>query len=328
MWYDEIVFSALLSLKFKPMIFFGKKGLVPFCALLVIMTCSALCVAKKALAQETSADEIVGISIDQSAFAFDLAQGEEKKFKVNVVNISANEQRMSAEKQDFSVADNNEITFIDGDNEAYGMRSWLEIPVDPWLLSPNETREIEFSIVVPKDAVVGSHYGAVMLRAFPEINVDNFQTTIVSGRVGIYVLINVLGEKSGAGKITKFDAPLVADKDVVFNTEFANNGTIHYIPHGEISVRNFFTRKTETVELEKHFVFPGKKYSFAAKWNVKSLFGVYVAQASFTDGDGRAHQTKKMLFGKYSFVTILGFIAVLIVITKTGYGLCFRKKQS
>lgn len=297
-----------------------------FFCLTSLLLYGMLCAEKKSFAQGKNDEEIVGISVDQSALAFDLAPGEERKMKINVGNTSSEEQRMSAETQDFSIGENNEVSFIDGDNEIYGMRSWVKVPTDPWLLDPGSSKEIECVISVPKDAIVGSHYAAVMLRAFPKINVDNFQKTIVSGRIGVYVLVNVLGDKSGTGKLTKFEAPLIADKKVAFNAEFANDGTVHYIPHGEINIRNFLTRKTETINLEKHFVFPGKKYSFATNWDVRSLFGIYVAEASFTDGDGMVHQSQRMIFGKYSFITLLGLVSVVFVIMKTGY-VFYRKKR-
>lgn len=254
----------------------------------------------------------VGLSVDQTVFSFNLDPGASQDFKIKVKNISEKPENLSAEGEDFSVADNNEVSFLAGDNELYGIKNWLKINESNWNLDPGQEKEINISISIPKDATVGSHYSVVSIRAYPQISGDNFQSTIVSGRIGIYVLVNVLGDVSGKGAIKNFQVPIISGNNVALDTEFENTGNIHYIPHGEIHIKNLLTRRDNSIDLEKHFVFPGKKYNFETTWNSGSIFGVYRAQASFVDGDGRVHLAERFIFGKLFF--LIPFVIILSAI--------------
>jgi hypothetical protein len=274
-------------------------------------------------AQENNpgAEEKVGISIDQSVFAFDLNPGEKQSFKVKLKNTSDQKQQMSVSQEDFSVSDNNITNLLDGKNEIYGMKDWVSAQEKDWFLEAGENKEIEFQLEAPRDASVGSHYTALLIRSFPAITGINFERTLISGQAGIYALANIKGQVSGKGKITKFDAPVFAGKNIALKTEFENGGSIHYVPYGEINIRNILTGRNSRIDMEKHFVFPGKKYSFDSEASVPSVFGIYVASASFVDGDKVQHNQNRIIFGKLAVLTILGIIFLIAV-----FGKLFRRK--
>jgi hypothetical protein len=277
------------------------------------------------LAQENNpgTKDLVGISVDQSVFAFDLNPGEKQSFKIKLKNTSDQKQQMSAIREDFSVSDNNATNLLDGKNEIYGMKDWISTSEKDWFLEAGENKELVFQFEVPKDASVGSHFSSVLIRSFPAITGVNFEHTLISGQVGIYVLVNVKGQVSGKGKITKFEAPIFGDKSIAFKTEFENDGSVHYIPHGEISIKNILTGRSDKVDIEKHFVFPGKKYSFDSEGSIPSVLGIYIANASFVDGDNARHSQKRIIFGKYSAFTIL-----IIVFLMLALGRLFHRKYA
>ena len=275
------------------------------------------------LAQDLSVDssnpmESVGISINQSIFSFDSGPNKSLDFKITVENISKNQQKVSVYSQDFSIEDNNQVQILSEVNELSGMKDWIKIGEKDLLLASGEKKEIVFSLNIPQDATVGSHYAGIFFQAFPPIDVQNFQKTIVSGRVGAFILLNVAGEISGKGNLNKFSSPVIANEKTDFKAEFENMGNIYYIPHGEVAIKNLLTRKEKTLEVEKHFVFPGKKYSFDLQWNPESVFGAYRAKAYFIDGDKKVHYSERFLFGKFFFVWPF---LLLIILTSI-----FRKK--
>jgi hypothetical protein len=307
------------------MIILSKKNRILFSASLLIV-CGALCVIGKIFAQESAGEtmESLGISVDQAIFSFDLSPGEKKTFKINVKNTSNRQQEMSVGVQDFFIAEDNEVIFDNGTNGPASMQSWISGLSEAWSLMSAESKELQFSINVPIDAVGGSRYAAIMINAAPE---SAREGTSVNGRMGIYVLVNVAGEKSGSGKLVNFKVPLYPENYVDFVAEFENDGTVHYIPHGEINIKNFFTKNTEVLQLEKHFVFPGKKYNFVSRWNVRSKFGIYSVQISIVDGDGRVHQAEGLILGRYSPIVIVGLVAFAIFIIKA-WCVFYRRKKA
>lgn len=256
----------------------------------------------------------VGLSVDQTVFSFTANPGEQKTFTVNVKNISKEAEQISLQFQDFTVGDNNAIKTLTEKNELNGMREWISVGEKNIMLNPGEDRNIDLSVTVPNDATVGSHYALASIGALPQITGQNFQSTIVSGQVGIYILVNVGGKISGKGDLKNFEVPILTDKQTVMKTEFENTGNIHYIPHGEIRIENLITRQVQNVEIEKHFVFPGEKYLFELTWDKASLFGAYYAQAFFVDGDSSIHVSGRLFFGKLFFVSVIILIGILVLI--------------
>lgn len=257
--------------------------------------------------------DTVGLAVNQSVFSFDVDPGTEKEFFVNVENISNDKQQILLKPQDFIIGDNNQISSFSYNNELNGMKEWVKTENENIILEAKENRKIPIKVSVPKNATVGSHFSILGLNALPIVDGQNFQQTIVGGQIGVYVLVNVRGDVSGKGEIKDFEAPLITDKQAFLKADFENTGNIHYIPHGEIRIQNIFTRKVQNLETEKHFVFPGKKYSFQLNWNPPSLFGIYKAQALFVDGNSFPHVAQRFVFGKLSFISVIFLIVIIFV---------------
>ncbi len=250
--------------------------------------------------------EKVGVAVEQSVFSFSLWPGQKQEFIINSKNIISSRQKMSFEVIDFFVGENNETAFLSDGNEIYGMKNWVSNDKKDWIAETGDQDRNKFVIDVPEDASVGSHYCVIMLSALPIVDGENFQKPLVGGQIGVYVLVNVLGDVSGKGKIEDFQVPKIAQKENALNVVFKNEGNVHYVPHGGIEVKNIFTGKTEDEKLEKHFVFPGKNFSFQHNWATPSLFGAYSVKAYFVDQDGRNLFKEKLVFGKYfPFVSVL-----------------------
>jgi hypothetical protein len=268
--------------------------------------------------------DTVGLAVDQSVFSFGIDPGAEKEFSFTVENISNENQQISLKAQDFEVGNNNEIYALTKNNELRGMKGWIKTEDDNIILQAKEKRKIKLIVYVPKDASVGSHFSIMGVNAFPVIDGQNFQQTIVGGQIGIYILVNVKGDVSGNGNIKSFQAPIVTSEQAILRTDFENTGNVHYIPHGEIHLQNLFTRKTQNIETEKHFVFPGKKYSFELQWKPSSNFAIYKAQAFFVDGNGTMHQSQRFMFGKLFFLipSLLSIVVIFWILRRRK----FKKK--
>ncbi len=262
-----------------------------------------------------AANEKVGVSLDKTIYSFNILPGQKQEFVLNVKNITEKEQRISLEIQDFSVENENKTSFLAERNEMYGMKDWIKYDEDAWTLKPEEEKRMKFTIEVPEEASVGSHYSAVSFKALPMVDINNFQKPIVGGQLGCYIFVNVLGNVSGQGEIEEFSAPKLVDKEANFQVKFKNKGNIHYIPHGGIEIKNLINQKDFKEKAEKHFVFPSKSFTFEYDWQEPSAFGVYRAKAYFIDQEGRNLEEEKILFGKYFLIiTSLIFIGIILLL--------------
>jgi hypothetical protein len=269
-----------------------------------------------------SEENQVSLALDQTVFSFAAKPGEERNLEINVGNLVDKKQLVSLGIGDLSIEENNRLNLIVTENSLFGMKDWIFAEDQKWIFEPKETKKIALKLKVPKDATVGSHYAGIFFRALPEIQGENFQNVLVGAQLGAYVLLNVDGAVIGGGKINNFQAPVVAKEQTELKVEFENTGNIHYIPHGEIQVKNLLSQKTEKIEVEKHFVFPGKKYAFENNWQGGSVFGIYSARAYFVDGNKVGHFSQRWIMGKYAFVWPLflaGLFFVFRLIKKSGF---------
>lgn len=259
----------------------------------------------------------IGFSVDKTVFDFQLPPNENKNFSLKIKNTKDFKQRISVEFKDVVINDQNQVELMVDENEIFGMKDWLEIEGSENLfLEPQEEKNLNFKLKIPGDAIVGSHYSLISIKALPEIDFNNFQNTIIAGEIGIYVFCNVKGDISGKGLIEKTEIPRMVDKKEELKITFRNIGNVHYIPHGGIRAKNVLTGESEDYKLDKHFVFPGKSYDFNYHWDVPSIFGIYTVQAYFVDQEGQNLSKTKLIFGKYSLLIILILSIILFFIFK------------
>jgi len=254
-----------------------------------------------------------GIAVDQTSIVFDVDTGEVQKFIVEIKNISNEEQKIEIDAMDYIVENDNQITLQKDIDVDTGLRDWIEVQDKNIILAPSEAKEITFTVNTPQEALIGSHHGAVIFRTEP----SGDGAVKVQGQIGVHVLINVKGNTHASGYISKFDIPFVASGLVEYTAEFENTGNIHYVPYGDVVVHNIFTKNEQKYEYEKHFVFPGKKFTFSHTEEIPSLFGLYKAHVTFVDGEGATRIKSDYVMGYFfPLIFLLSLASVIFVLWK------------
>jgi len=197
------------------------------------------------------------------------------------------------------------------------LASWIEVSADNFYLSPNETKEIPFTITVPANGEPGGHYAAIFFKTEPTSTKGQAQLEI-SGRVGALVLVSVPGQVSKTGEILEFKTPkFVNSGPVKLFVRFKNTGTVHYQLGGTIKIYNWLGKETATVQLPEHLVLPGSTRQFEGSWKANFLFGKYKARLEMKDGGGNTRTAEAIFFAfpwKIGLI-ILGSLLILINIT-------------
>lgn len=258
--------------------------------------------------------EKLGIAVDEQKIAFDMDAGEEQTVVIKVTNVSDNEQKVRIEPIDYQLGENNAIAFDENADQQNGIREWVQIAEQEITLPAHMGKDVTLVVRVPENASVGSHRGAVLFRAVTE---SQDETVSVQGQIGVHMLINIKGNTHATGGLRSFDIPLISMGDVAYAANFANTGNIHYIPHGEVFVKNLITKKNYTYDLNDgdHFVFPGKDFTFETIEHIPSLFGIYRAQAVFVDGEGAIRTKDDYVMGGFFPVVVLLLVIGVSVIT-------------
>jgi hypothetical protein len=249
--------------------------------------------------------EKLGVAVSESKMAFDMDIGEDQTFDVKVTNVSDETQTIVVDVMDYDIGDENSIILRNNSDEQNGIKEWINVPEKEFILQPNAGKDVSFTVHVPENASVGSHRGAVIFRMVP----SDSTSVKVQGQVGVHALINVKGDTHATGMLHWFDVPLFTTHQVMYRAQFENTGNIHYVPHGDIFLRNVVTNKKVTYDFnaEDHFVMPGKKFTFTFMQDIPSVFGIYYAQARFVDGEGAIRQKSDIVMG-YMFPVGIGCV--------------------
>lgn len=144
---------------------------------------------------------------------------------------------------------------------------WFHIPQGDQLLQSQQTKTINIPLAIPLDAEPGGYYAAVFARAQPQ---DASNTVSYANEVGSLVFITVKGELNRDVSLADVQgiAHLWGATRFEVNYTLHNNGTIHEIPRGTVSIRNIFSGEQEVMPLnvEELRLLPGSQRTLMHSW--------------------------------------------------------------
>jgi len=186
--------------------------------------------------------------ISDPLIEFSLVPGEEIKKIIKITNDTKDQITIRPTTNNFTAKDENGgAKFTD---EKEGLASWIQIDPSLVTLNPGEREEKEFSILVPEDAIPGSHYAAI----FWESSASPIEggASLVS-KTGHLILLRVAGQVIEDGKIVQFglvkDKKMFSSLPIDFLIRFENLGTVHLKPYGQIQIKNIFGQQSGLVEV-------------------------------------------------------------------------------
>ncbi len=276
------------------------KRLIKIIAVVIILCSSNIVVAKD-----------LGIAIDRAVISIDSIGGEQQSIELGIKNFSKNKEKISIGSIDYNLGENNKLEFIDRDS-AVGIKKWVIIDDKVIWLEPGESRKIKLILNVPTSASIGSHYGAIVFRVESGKN----DSVKINGQIGVHILVNVGEGANSRGRLNNFSTTFWSRGLNVYSAEFENIGNAHYMPEGEVVIRNVITNFEEKYSCDKHFVFPGKKFTFSLEKKIPSVFGLYKARVIFIDGNDDIHSQSNLTVGYLFPIICLGVVIVMGIMVR------------
>jgi len=266
----------------------------------------------------------MAIKISPIIFRCTLEKGQKKTDSISVSNPNNFSIQVMSEVEDFIMENEEGVPkFLPRSASTGGLSSWISVSLEEFALAANETKDVTFTISVPKTGEPGGHYAAIFFKTRPPQ--DRSGTSLgISSRVGSLILLSVPGEISSGGKIVEFSGPkFVSRGPVNFLARFQNTGTVHYQLGGQISIYNWLGGEVGKIDLPEHIVLPDSIRRFETKWEKKYLFGQYTAKLTMKDGEGKT-QTEELKFFAFPWqegLVVLGIIFLILAIS-----IIFKKK--
>lgn len=188
------------------------------------------------------------LSISPLKFEFEIKELSSKKDKIKVTNSWDTPITLYSSKEDFIAWDDTWtpkfVKLEDQIDPKYSLSNWINIEDQNITLAPKESREIYFTINVPKTAEPGWHYGAIF---FSPGTPSWWQVAVVQ-RLWVLVLVNIPWEVKIWWEIKSFKIwEIQEDKQIIqkdnfntfpitFQTIFENFWNVHLKPSWKITL--------------------------------------------------------------------------------------------
>ncbi len=247
-----------------------------------------------------------------------LAPGEIFSASLSITNQESATQIYYITKRNLKVS--GESAFYTEEETEFEISSWIKIPRESITVETGQTKEISFTISVPKEASPGSHFGAIFVSLQPSISEEIKETISTVGyMVGTIISIRVPGNIIEDAQLREFSTnrSIYNKPKVVFNSVVDNMGNVVVRPFGIIQITDLFGKKITTADVNKSglVILPKSKRKLVSSWEGEGLvFGRYQAALSLVYGE----ESKKSLTGNTSFWVlplkiILPFLGAIIV---------------
>lgn len=219
-----------------------------------------------------------------------LNPGERKTVNIQVSNRMGDTRPFQIEVEDFTGSSDPQqtVVLLGGERGPYSLKDYISVPETVFELKNGERATIPVTIALPTDAEPGGLYGSVLLSTVSKKASTTASASAIVSRIGTLFFINVPGAVKADGKLASFDTAsgrhFFNAGPIDFRLLYANNGSVHVNPYGEIRVKNMFGEEVGIVEVEPWFAMPSSLRLREVSWSREFLFGRYTAQAKINRG--------------------------------------------
>jgi len=290
----------------------------------------------------------IKLMISPEIFELQLEKGEIYNGKVKIYNKGEMPIPLEAIASNFDAEeisgtaifyDNTSVNEDDEENDIlFNPRKWMEIENPNFILSPQETVNIKFSISVPENAENGGYYTVIFFE--PKISASNNLHQDESGisivpKIGALLLISV-GEREKPADVSfltvsEFSIPekfhlkklensvisitglvstayaetiksfsVVETGELQFNLNIKNNDTYHSKPFGKLAIFSSSGKIIGETDIKKTTILPGKTRNIPVKFT-PAVPAIISKLPNFLQGI----ISKNLFFGKFHASLVL-----------------------
>lgn len=222
------------------------------------------------------------------------------------------------------------IVLLGDEKGPYSLKNLIEPEITEFSLDMGERIVVPVKISIPVDAEPRGYYGALIVSNEPEIlgdesspvNEAEGKTRLIS-RIGSLFLLRINGEGKESGSLEDFkligpEKPFYEKRPKGFEVSFRNDGNVHLVPYGNISIKNILGKKVADIPVDAYFSLPDSVRYREILWKEGSGLGRYKADLSLYKGYGNENNNENatLYFWIIPWKILLAvFLGLLIVIS-------------
>ncbi len=261
--------------------------------------------------------------------------GESVDKSITITNRASSRVSFKVEVEDFigSSDQDKPVVLLGSEKSPYSFKDNVIPEITTFSLESNGSIVIPVKINVPIDAQPGGFYTSVLVSNAPSVD-SGAQSSEVEGttkivsRVGtlFFVRVNGVAKESGALDDLKVIYPTKDNPNLYkFNILFKNDGNVHLVPYGWITVTNTFGKMIGKFPVDAYFAMPKSIRYREVEWSAPFLFGRYTASSDINRGYGSdLIDTKTVTFWVIPWkIAVITLVIVLVIVL--GLYLFFKK---
>ena len=221
-----------------------------------------------------------------------------------------------------------------GDEQGpYSLKNFIVPEINEFSLDQGEKISIPVKVSVPSDAEPRGYYGALIVSDEPDV-IDS-QTKDAEGnarlvsRIGSLFLLRINGEGKESGSLENFKllGPAKAfyeNRPSGFEILFKNDGNVHLVPHGIITIKNILGKEVAEIPVDAYFSLPGSIRYREVLWGEGSGLGRYTANLSLYKGYGNDNVNSSISFWIIPWKILVAVLVGLVVFISLVYYILTR----
>jgi len=219
------------------------------------------------------------------------------------------------------------VVLLGNEKSPYSLKDELIPTENEVTIGSGQKIDVPIKIHIPANAQPGGYYGSVLVSNQPSVDRASDSATSVQGatrivsRVGVLFFVRVNGAVEEKGFLEDFymqnRRTLFSTGPYIFESAFQNDGTVHLVPYGMVTIRNLFGSVIGTVPVDAYFAMPKSVRYRELTWNTAPfLFGRYTATLEMHPGFGSDIDVKSFAFWviPWKFV-IIALVSLLVIVT-------------
>jgi hypothetical protein len=233
-----------------------------------------------AISQQSDIPVANDFQVGPTRFVMELAPGEERTIKIEILSRGGEEHTYSLSVEDFSSDESgNDIAMYGGKDGPFSSRSWVQAAITKLNLKHGERATIPVTVRIPANAAIGDHYSTVLFQRDPKGVQPGFN---IVARVGVLLLITVKGQVIREGGLKSFSSgsPFYWKLPASLDLRYENTGTVHLVPTGRVEIRNIFGILVDEIPVKDWYVLRNSTRGRTITWQPGFALGYYKATLS------------------------------------------------
>lgn len=244
------------------------------------------------------------ITISPAVEQISVAPGEMKTGKFTVLNTGEKDFSFIVYARPYSVDTEMYSPNYEDVSARSNLYRWVQFDKTEGSLKPGEKTEINYTVLVPRDAEAGGHYGVLFAETVADKAGD--QVVVRNKRVGSIVRLSVSGDIKRSGKLESQSIDWLQTRPpMTTETVISNSGNIDFDVSTKVRVTTVFGREVFSSEAD-HVVYPGKPRRINIEWQGSSVLGLYhVEQTVDVLGEESKVSSYVLMIPRWALVLLL-----------------------